>query len=288
MKPTPDTPINGLPPLYYYASLFAPSQHRVAVQALLQYWQTLQQIRVNSSDTGVARLKLQWWQQQWSPAQTTQAGTHPLAEKLATHFRQEDFPHLAALSLYQDKLMRGQQPQQDEEFQQLAHQGYGLLFQLLLKIEGLQANDKQQQILDRLAVCALLAQHVHEMGTEIAQGRCLLSEQRLQKHNLGCAGLHQNSASLTALLEELRKESAQDFSRISCQQEAFRMPMIITHLWLQSWQETARSHYPVFQYQIHLTPVRLLWLAWRMQRRLRNCGKRLRKPTETPNKINVL
>jgi phytoene synthase len=64
----------------YYVCRSAPASSRNTLAAIFQFRQTLFEL-YGISDPGVARLKLQWWQQQLM--QTPTGATHPLVETLA-------------------------------------------------------------------------------------------------------------------------------------------------------------------------------------------------------------
>jgi phytoene synthase len=64
----------------YYVCRSAPASSRNTLAAIFQFRQTLFEL-YGISDPGVARLKLQWWQQQLM--QTPTGTTHPLLETLA-------------------------------------------------------------------------------------------------------------------------------------------------------------------------------------------------------------
>ena len=263
-----DDPFDELAPLYYYSSIFTPEKYRQTSRALLQYWQTLNQVRLNSTDVGVARLKLQWWQQQWQKTQSGAQVQHPLATTLSQHFKTTDTPDFTALAQYQDRLMQGQQPVNQAELKQLSQQGYARLFSLLLQLQGKKPED-EQHTLNELAYCATLAQHINEMGTEIKQGRCLLPKDHLQQDRLNTELLSQQPDKLEALLETMRKDAENIYSQIHYKNTACLVPLLLTRLLLNTWQEIARDHYPVFKCQTHLTPIRMLWTGWRLQRSLK-------------------
>ncbi|MFP4075020.1 MAG: squalene/phytoene synthase family protein [Halochromatium sp.] len=246
----------------YYSVRLAAAAHRDALAALFAWRAELRAILDRISDPGVARIKLDWWRAELERL-FAGAPRHPLSEALAPVVVADQLPEQPFVAIIASVETALQNPRYPDLVAQrhADEQDFGALFELLARCEG--ADDQEQLTTARRTGgwCAQV-RRIRDAGRLLRQGREVLTADQL-----AAAGLsHQQLASAEGrerLPELMRALAGQLYSppRDSELTPAVRIQLRL-HRDLLAVLE--RSSFDVVDQRIGLTPLRKLWLAWRM------------------------
>lgn len=250
----------------YYCIRFGAIERRPELALLFAWRREMRRIARDTSDPGVARLKLDWWRNELEASRRGE-GRHPLAQALGSPMAMYRLPvepflrHIDALEL---DLLRIR-PADHRQFLDYCERGGGSFLELLARTWG--APDDQSLTYARcLGSFVRLVEIVREMGPELRRQRCVLPEDLLARHGLSREALIDapRPPALRTALEEL-SDLAQDLLTPPGSPGA-APARILAELHRVTLQEIRRAGFPVIDSRISLTPMRKLWIAWRTGR----------------------
>ena len=195
------------------------------------------------SDPGVARIKLQWWQQQCSSTGFDQSA-HPLIKNLAKTLTKEARPIAEKFIAAFDAQLHRQGFADSEAFLQRADQIGGQFAALIDSLE--QSHLSKDQI--RIA------------GQWIFVIENLQQYALLQQHNIHFLphGMTDSAASITAFIQDIQKQLPLP---VLAKKSALNRYL---QLRLALLRVIEREQFDVLQQKISLTPLHKLWIAWRL------------------------
>jgi len=253
----------------YYSLRFLPSKQRNALTALEAFYAEINNIRYECQDKQVARLKLQWWQEEIAQ---TFAGTahHPVCQALSQVIYDN---HLT--EHYFQEIIQGLLLDLDvkyyatfEELEEHCKRTYSVLSLLSTHILGYQ-NESSLKYAEQLGIALQLTDILYELRHDLIKGRLYISQEDLKLFKVSTQSLFagQLSETVTALFAyqttRIRSYCSTAFEYLK-KEDRFnqRSGLIRANLALATLQEVEKDGFQLFKHRIDLMPLRKLWIAW--------------------------
>ena len=265
----------------YYALLFTSPAARDGLVALAAYRAEVLEVPREVSDAGVGAVKLSWWNEE---LERLDAGEprHPVTQALLPAIRQYhlDTSGLAeVIEASRMDLEYGRYPTL-RELTLYCHRAGGAVADLAWRMTGAAGVDAAPFAHD-LSMGLELTRMLRHLRRDLRAGRVYIPEDELTMSGLEAGDL----------LREDKADAARDLlSRQGDRARRFldnaitRLPdharkgqtygLILAVIYRQLLDSIAGDGHAVTERQVHLTPLRKLWLAWRTARRPRNVRPR--------------
>jgi phytoene synthase len=270
---------------FYYSFLFLPPTQRDAIMALYAFCRAVDDVVDNVQDPSVAASKLAWWRAEIDrmySADATAPATHPIclalhAPALAYGIKASDLKAVIAgmeMDLQQHSYV------DDEALSVYCWRVAGIVGQMSARIfSGLDATSQGQcdtyalhmgQALQRINI-------IRDVGEDALRGRVYLPMDLLAKHGLKLSDviarkpLIVDGQLVPAIVNALKDSAAQAKAHLRLALAALppdqvrnqRSGLIMGRVYAALLAEIERSHFPVLQQRVSLTPLKKLSLAWR-------------------------
>ncbi|AVS73760.1 presqualene diphosphate synthase HpnD [Paracidovorax cattleyae] len=258
---------------FYYAFLFLPAARRAAITAFYAFCREVDDVVDEVSDAGVARTKLAWWQAEVARSFAGQPPTHPVMQALMPHtgtYGMEE-RHLQAviegcqMDLEQTRYL---------DFQGLSrycHLVAGIVGEVAARIFG-PSDERTVEYAHTLGLAFQLTNIIRDVGEDAMMGRIYLPVAELQQFDVKAHEIlkRQYSDRFTALMR-FQAERAhglydQALSLLPGDQRREQKPgLMMASIYRTLLREIERDQFRVLHQRIALTPLRKLWLAWKIQ-----------------------
>jgi 15-cis-phytoene synthase len=257
---------------FYYAFLFLPKPKRAAITAFYGFCREVDDVVDDMVDPGVAATKLAWWQSEVAKAFAGQP-SHPVMKALMPlaadyHIEQR---HLQAviegcqMDLAQTRYL------DYPGLQRYCHLVAGVVGEVAANIFG-QTQPQTIAYAHKLGEALQLTNIIRDVGEDALRGRIYLPINELQQFDVKAHEILQRSYSerFTALMrfQAQRAQALYDealtllpFEDCRAQKPGLMMASIYRAL----LDEIQRDQFQVLHQRIKLTPLRKLWLAWKVQ-----------------------
>jgi phytoene synthase len=260
----------------YYALRQCAAADRPRLTAVFAFRRELEETIETCSDISIGQAKLAWWQ---GEIETLSVGsqtppTHPVARALHAHLAEPAAAVAALQAVAQGYAM---------DLEQARYLDYPGLCQYLTKVGGQgalliarAAGAHAPAALDAaaaLGAALLLAQLLRDVGLHARHGRIYLPVNELQRFGVTAADIINGrySDAYTALMafqvERARSAITMALAALRAAPETRRAARATlgaqAAIALASLTEIEAGRYQVLHQQILLTPLRMLWLAWR-------------------------
>jgi phytoene synthase len=270
--PHPDLPPGSAD---YYAARFGPEASRRAVGAILVWGRTLESVASDTSDPGVARLKLQWWGEELRRTAQERA-RHPLARELQPVLTRS--PQRLALCLdiveAQDERARAPGTQTLEALVERGRRTRGALLSLTVLEAG--GTSDEARAARSLGAAIELVRTVRDLGAELRRGRCPLPRRLLEAR--GLAAVPSPDDATLADLRPVLQETGQR-ARALCAEAledapagrlpALATPLALAEIHLELLDAVEETGFRVLDRRIRLTAMRKLWKGLQAARKAR-------------------
>ena len=256
---------------FYYSFLFLPSDRRRAITALYAFCREVDDIADTASDVEVARAKLAWWR---TEVVNLFAGhpQHPVTRALE--------PHVAAFGLDAARLneiidgmemdLTHHRYADFEALKLYCHRVAGVVGQLSASIFGY----RQPSTLDyaeSLGFAFQLTNIIRDVGEDALRGRVYLPMDEIERFGLGIDEIlarHPGDAfhRLMAFQAE-RAESYYEraYSSLAAEdRRSQRAGLVMAAIYRTLLAEIRRDRFQVLDRRVALTPLRKLWIAWKI------------------------
>lgn len=255
----------------YYAVQAAPARQRPRLTAIHALYVEITRIPLDVSESAVAAVKLNWWREELRRTHKG-AASHPVTTALQPLSDEDLADSLALVDGVSMDLTYGGY----EDFTALA--GYchatGVPLGRLLGRTCADGADTPASYAHDLGMGLRLQELLLETREHARRGRCYLPEDEMHAAAVGADDLQatRSGASLRALFRQ-QAHRAMDFldqaaGRLSpAQRPEQRSNLVLAALYRALLQELDRSDFPLLEEQQQLTPIRRLWIAWRVGRR---------------------
>ncbi|RYF23039.1 MAG: squalene synthase HpnD [Comamonadaceae bacterium] len=257
---------------FYYAFLFLPAPRRAAITAFYAFCREVDDVVDEVSDAGVARTKLAWWQTEVAKAFAGQP-SHPVLQAL--------MPHTATYGIEERHLqavIEGCQMDLEQtrylDFAGLTrycHLVAGVVGEVAARIFG-QTEDATTAYAHKLGLAFQLTNIIRDVGEDAMMGRIYLPVSELQQFDVKAHEIlkRQYSDRFTALMrfQAERAHALYDeaLAMLPPQDRRAQKPgLMMASIYRTLLREIEHENFQVLHQRIGLTPLRKLWLAWKMQ-----------------------
>ena len=257
---------------FYYAFLFLPKPRRAAITAFYAFCREIDDVVDEVRDPGVAATKLAWWRTEVAQSFAGQP-RHPVMQALmpcAAEF------HIEARQLQQ--VIDGCQMDLDQTryldfpaLQRYCHLVAGVVGEVAARIFG-QTDPQTTAYAHKLGLALQLTNIIRDVGEDAMRGRIYLPVNELQQFDVKAHELlnRVHSERFVALMkfQAARAHQAYDDALALLPQADRRNQkpgLMMASIYRTLLREIERDDFKVLDQRVSLTPVRKLWLAWRVQ-----------------------
>ncbi|MEQ1536248.1 MAG: presqualene diphosphate synthase HpnD [Burkholderiaceae bacterium] len=264
---------------FYYAFLFLPKPRRAAITAFYAFCREVDDVVDEMVDPGVAATKLAWWAAEVSKSFKGNP-SHPVMKALmplcATYGIEER--HLQAvidgcqMDLNQSRYL------DYPNLQRYCHLVAGVVGEVAAKIFG-QTDPKTTEYAHKLGQAFQLTNIIRDVGEDARRGRIYLPMNELQQFDVKAHELLKYDAKtvqpdfqprFAALMtfQAQRAHGLYDEAMQMLPPADFRTQkpgLMMASIYRSLLREIERDNFAVMSQRIKLTPLRKMWLAWKVQ-----------------------
>jgi len=259
---------------FYYSFRFLPEQKRHAIIALYAFCREVDDVVDETTDTNVARVKLQWWREE---IQKLFHGTptHPVTLALKDHT-----PNFNLAEELFIEIIDGMEMDLDYDsyptFKELSLYCYRVASVVgLLTVEIFGYEDRKTlKYAHELGMAFQLTNILRDVHEDAVRGRVYLPLDELKRFGVKPEDLQKNvtTANVVKLFEFQKNRAMQYYKKAfdllpKNDRYAQRSGVIMAEIYLAILQEIEKDGFKVLEHRIRLTPIRKLWLAWKTARR---------------------
>ena len=257
---------------FYYAFLFLPQQRRAAITAFYAFCREIDDVVDEVSDPGVAATKLAWWRGEVAKSYAGEP-SHPVMQAL--------MPCSAEYGITQAQLLAvidGCQMDLDQTryldyvgLQRYCHLVAGVVGEVAARIFG-QTDEATTVYAHKLGQALQLTNIIRDVGEDALRGRIYLPVSELQQFDVKAHEIlkRQYSERFTALMRFQAERAHRLYDEaLAMLPEADRRTqkpgLMMASIYRTLLREIEHEDFKVLHQRIKLTPLRKLWLAWKMQ-----------------------
>jgi phytoene synthase len=257
---------------FYYAFLFLPKPRRWAITAFYAFCREVDDVVDDVADPAVAQQKLAWWQHEVAQAYAGQP-THPVMQAL--------MPHTGPYGIRQDQLQAviegcqmdlGQTRYLDYPgLQRYCHLVAGVVGEVSASIFG-QTDPATTAYAHTLGQAFQLTNIIRDVGEDALRGRIYLPVNELQRFDVKAHEiLKRTHSDRFVALMRFQAERAhglydQALALLPAADRRSQKPgLMMASIYRTLLREIEHEQFQVLHQRIALTPLRKLWLAWKVQ-----------------------
>jgi phytoene synthase len=257
---------------FYYAFLFLPKQRRAAITAFYAFCREVDDVVDETTDPGVAATKLAWWQTEVSSAYAGKP-THPVMQALmplAAEFKIEP-RHLHAII---DGCQMDLEQTRYLDFpglQRYCHLVAGVVGEVSAQIFG-QTDPDTTRYAHTLGLAFQLTNIIRDVGEDALMGRIYLPVNELQQFDVKAHEILKRTYSdrFTALMRFQAERAHQHYDQAmamlpAADRRAQKPGLMMASIYRTLLREIEADNFQVLHQRNSLTPLRKLWLAWKVQ-----------------------
>ncbi|MFM8588814.1 MAG: presqualene diphosphate synthase HpnD [Limnohabitans sp.] len=257
---------------FYYAFLFLPLERRAAITAFYAFCREVDDVVDEVNDPGVAATKLAWWQSQVQQAFAGQP-QHPVMQALMPLTRTFGIQAEHLHSVIEGCQMDLQQTRYLDwpGLQRYCHLVAGVVGEVSARIFG-QTDATTTAYAHTLGLAFQMTNIIRDVGEDAMRGRIYLPIDELQRFEVKAQDLMQRqySARFSALMkfQAARAHALYDQALAllpAVDQRSQKPGLMMASIYRTLLREIEASDFQVLHQRIALTPLRKLWLAWKMQ-----------------------
>ncbi len=257
---------------FYYAFLFLPRPRRAAITAFYAFCREVDDVVDEVSDPGVAQTKLAWWQAEVQRAYGGQPG-HPVLQALMPHVTDYGIEARHLLAVIEGCQMDLQQTRYLDYpgLQQYCHLVAGVVGEVAARIFG-QTQEQTTRYAHTLGLAFQLTNIIRDVGEDALRGRIYLPVRALQQFDVRAHEILERKYSprFTALMQFQAARAHRLYDEAlallpAADRRAQKPGLMMASIYRTLLREIERDEFQVLHQRISLTPLRKLWLAWRVQ-----------------------
>ncbi len=257
---------------FYYAFLFLPPERRAAITAFYAFCREVDDVVDEVSDTGVAATKLAWWQKEVQQAFAGQP-SHPVMQALMPHATVFGINAQHLLAVIEGCQMDLQQTRYLDwpGLQRYCHLVAGVVGEVAARIFG-QTDEATTRYAHKLGLAFQLTNIIRDVGEDALRGRIYLPVDELQRFDVKAQELlqRQYSQRFTALMKFQAERAHALYDEAlallpAAERRSQKPGLMMASIYRTLLREIEASDFQVLHQRIALTPLRKLWLAWKMQ-----------------------
>jgi len=257
---------------FYYAFLFLPKDRRAAITAFYAFCREVDDVVDEVADARVAASKLAWWQKEVQQAFAGQP-SHPVMQALMPHTGTYGITAQQLLAVIEGCQMDLQQTRYLDwpGLQHYCHLVAGVVGEVAARIFG-QSQDATTQYAHKLGLAFQMTNIIRDVGEDAMRGRIYLPVDELQRFEVKAQELLQRQYSdrFTALMKFQAERAHALYDEAlallpAADRHSQKPGLMMASIYRTLLREIEASHFQVLHQRIGLTPLRKLWLAWKMQ-----------------------
>ncbi|MEY3888023.1 MAG: All-trans-phytoene synthase [Pseudomonadota bacterium] len=257
---------------FYYAFLFLPTERRAAITAFYAFCREVDDVVDEISDPSVAQSTLAWWQKE---VQQAFAGkpTHPVMHALMPHVKIYNIEAHHLLSVIEGCQMDLTQTRYLDfaGLQRYCHLVAGVVGEVAAKIFG-QTDPTTTLYAHKLGLAFQLTNILRDVGEDAMRGRIYIPVDELKQFDVKAQDLMQRQYSdrFTALMkfQAARAHGLYDEAMTllpAADKRAQKPGLMMASIYRTLLREIEADNFQVLHQRVSLTPLRKLWLAWKVQ-----------------------
>jgi phytoene synthase len=257
---------------FYYAFLFLPKPRRAAITAFYAFCREVDDVVDEVSDPSVARTKLAWWQAEVAKSFAGEP-SHPVMKALmplAADYCIEAHHLLAVIEGCQMDLEQTRYLD-FAGLQRYCHLVAGIVGEVAARIFG-QTQVQTTAYAHKLGLAFQLTNIIRDVGEDALRGRIYLPISELQQFDVKAHEILQRHYSdrFTALMKFQAERAHHLYDEAlallpTADRRAQKPGLMMASIYRTLLREIERDNFQVLHQRISLTPLRKLWLAWRVQ-----------------------
>ncbi|KQT10302.1 presqualene diphosphate synthase HpnD [Ramlibacter sp. Leaf400] len=257
---------------FYYAFLFLPARRRAAITAFYAFCREVDDVVDEVEDPGVAQTKLAWWQTEVArafagdPQHPVMRALMPLAPEFAIEERQlQAVVQGCRMDLEQSRYL------DFPALERYCHLVAGIVGEVAAGIFG-QSQDQTTEYAHKLGLAFQLTNIIRDVGEDALRGRIYLPINELQQFDVKAHEVLQRKYSDRFVA--LMRFQAQRAHRLYDEALALLPPqdrrsqkpgLMMASIYRTLLREIEADGFQVLNQRVSLTPLRKLWLAWKVQ-----------------------
>ena len=257
---------------FYYAFLFLPAPRRAAITAFYAFCREIDDVVDETADAGVASSKLAWWQTEVVQSFAGQP-SHPVLQALmplAADFQIEQRHLLAVIEGCQMDLNQTRYLDYPG-LQRYCHLVAGVVGEVAANIFG-QTQEQTTQYAHKLGLALQLTNIIRDVGEDALRGRIYLPMNELQQFDVKAHEILKRSESDRFI--ELMKFQARRAHGLydealnllpQADRRAQKPGLMMAAIYRALLREIEHDQFRVLRQRTSLTPLRKMWLAWKVQ-----------------------
>jgi phytoene synthase len=257
---------------FYYAFLFLPVERRQAITALYAFCREVDDVVDECTDPSLARVKLAWWRTEVDALFEGKA-SHPVMQALMPHTQP-----FAIESRHLMAVIEGCQMDLNQtrylDFAGLTtycHLVAGVVGEVAARIFG-QTDEATTAYAHKLGLAFQMTNIIRDVGEDALRGRIYLPLDEQQRFGVKAQDLMQRTYSdnFTALMKFQTERAHALYDEAlallpAADRRAQKPGLMMASIYRTLLREIEASGFQVLHQRIALTPLRKLWLAWKMQ-----------------------
>ena len=257
---------------FYYAFLFLPAPRRAAITAFYAFCREIDDVVDETADAGVASSKLAWWQTEVVQSFAGQP-SHPVLQALmplAVDFQIEQRHLLAVIEGCQMDLNQTRYLDYPG-LQRYCHLVAGVVGEVAANIFG-RTQEQTTQYAHKLGLALQLTNIIRDVGEDALRGRIYLPMNELQQFDVKAHEILKRSESDRFI--ELMKFQARRTHGLydealnllpQVDRRAQKPGLMMAAIYRALLREIEHDKFRVLRQRTSLTPLRKMWLAWKVQ-----------------------
>ena len=257
---------------FYYAFLFLPAPRRAAITAFYAFCREIDDVVDETADAGVAGSKLAWWQTEVAQAFAGRP-SHPVLQALmplAANFQIEQRHLLAVIEGCQMDLNQTRYLDYPG-LQRYCHLVAGVVGEVAANIFG-RTQEQTTHYAHKLGLALQLTNIIRDVGEDALRGRIYLPMNELQQFDVKAHEILKRSESDRFIeLMKFQTRRAHDLYDEALQllpqadRRAQKPGLMMASIYRSLLREIEHDQFRVLRQRTSLTPLRKMWLAWKVQ-----------------------
>ena len=257
---------------FYYAFLFLPAPRRAAITAFYAFCREVDDVVDEVSDPGVAASKLAWWQSEVGRAYAGQP-THPAMKALMPHASVYGIEARHLLAVIEGCQMDLSQSRYLDftALQRYCHLVAGVVGEVSARIFG-QSDPRTTEYAHTLGLAFQLTNIIRDVGEDARRDRIYLPVNELQQFDVKAheviKGVYSDRFERLMKFQAERAHALYDkaLALLPDQDRRSQKPgLMMASIYRTLLREIEADNFKVLHQRLALTPLRKLWLAWKMQ-----------------------
>ena len=261
---------------FYYAFLFLPKPRRDAITAFYAFCREVDDVVDEMVDPGVAATKLAWWRSEIAQSFAGQP-SHPVTQALMPLTGRYAIEQRHLLAIVEGCQMDLEQTRYLDfaGLQRYCHLVAGVVGEVAANIFG-QTEDATTAYAHKLGLALQLTNIIRDVGEDALRGRVYLPVSELQQFDVKAHEILKRQYSddfqqrFLALMrfqaERAHRFYDEAFALLPQADRRSQKPgLMMASIYRTLLREIERDIFAVLNQRVSLTPLRKLWLAWRVQ-----------------------